>query len=193
MNKLLISLSLFTLLAICPAFAGNKLYTDEDLENYNKNPNAVIEKTPQIDSDESIKDPSAKDKEIQQLKDRIERLETIPEGLQRTISGKVCDVIDFNASQSGYAAIDPYTGTGPVILQQKVVVTLKNKYGLHRWVKNFIINALFVEGSRQSRQLKPAMNDNDTTWIGPYDTYTGSVTFEGDMPIISLSCTVDPG
>ncbi|MEW6585136.1 MAG: hypothetical protein AB1442_05930, partial [Nitrospirota bacterium] len=95
--------------------------------------------------------------------------------------------------QTAYAAVDPYTGTGPVIMRQIVVVTLKSKHGMPRWVKDFYFTALFADGSRQTRHLQPAMDDRDTTWIQPGEVYKGRVTFDGDRQIVSLGCSVNPG
>lgn len=89
MNKLLILLSLFFLFAICQAFAGNKLYTDEDLQNYKySNDDETYQYNQEIFKNEAKKekenDVQRKIEEHQNKLKRISELEEEIKELKKT-------------------------------------------------------------------------------------------------------------
>lgn len=191
----------FLLFLIYPVFAGDKkIFTNDDLEKYNNRPDASIEEqnsnTAVIEkqySNTAVKEqpyPDSRDKEINQLEEKINRLEDRLKKPPRTIPGRDCDVINFTSYKQSYATMNVEIGIGSVTTEQKVTVQIKNKYGLNRWVEHFYIVAFFRDGSIQERQLHPI---EDSLTIGSGDTYTGRVTFQNDEPIISMGCLVNPG
>lgn len=185
----------FLLFLIYPVFAGdNKTFTNDDLEKYNNRPGASIEKQYSNTAvEEQPLPPDSRDKEIKQLKDRIENLEESLKVPPRTIPGRDCDVLSFSASKRSFASMNLDLGIGSIITKQDVTVHIVNKYGMHRWVKDFYIVAIFSDGTVQQRQMQPRAGDSSTTQIQSGDHYISNASFDGDTPIVSVGCIVNPG
>jgi hypothetical protein len=195
----------FVLFLTSPCLAENHTYTNDDLERYNKNPDAIREETPEpsfhIDMPDNINESyDEKDEEIRQLKDHIEHLENALKGPPKVIQGKECEVIDYSAWTDSYAVFNPDINAvvdgvayGTVVAWQRAKVSARNDFGLIRWVKDFKIVAVFQDRSELEGTLEPVEGDSPNRQIHPGESYTGYVKFRSDSPIVSLGCRMNPG
>jgi len=180
---------------------------NEDMEPYSKKTDSYIESKSNRDNPVPQQEYDIKDKIIEHLQDKVESQNKVIDDLSNTLqgppkimSGKDCEVLNYSTWTDrravhipGYHAVVDGVIYAKVITEQKASVGVKNKFGMHRWVKDFIIVAQFRDGSRQETSLKPTQGDSSSSQIPSHGTYDGFVKFENEEPIVSLGCRVNPG
>lgn len=165
----------FILFTTSPVLAGNKVFTDEDLEKYSSKPDAVREETPK-------EQPEEKKEKIEPVIKKVEDTQNVE-----------CEVINFNTYEKSYADVPFWGGRAPITRKQYANVHIRSHYGLQRWVRDFFIIAIFENGTHEISQMLPKEGDSPTTWIAPGDDYYGVVRFDGNALIVKMECSVNPG
>lgn len=179
------------MLAVSPIFAGEpKVYTNEDLERYEKETTANEEHPISTIEEEQLRKRvrQLENQEIEQKKQKHSESSRELNEPQDNLLSHDCKVINFNTYEKSYAYVPPYGGISPLVRKQCVVVTLQNDYGLLRWVKHFDIIAIFVNNTVEFARLMPNANDTLETFILNGDTYTGHACFNGMDMIRGLYC-----
>ena len=185
MKKIL--LGILILLIISPAFAEDTTFTNDDLIIYS-NEYMNYDETTHLSQDK--KENAYSDEKGDVIKHGSEESGDQREGLSGYWTGKGCDVLDFSSNKINYAVHNPDYEISGTITRQTVTVNIKSKWEMPLWVENYYIVAFFEDGTKQTKQLRPAPGDSLTSWIQPEAEYSGYVTFEGDSPIVSIGCHV---
>jgi hypothetical protein len=174
-------------LIISPAFAEDTTFTNDDLIIYSDE-HMRYDETAHLSKDKN--ENAYSDEKVEVMKHVAEEPGDRREGLSGYLNGKGCDVLDFSSNKISYAVHNPDYEISGTITKQTVTVHIKSKWGMPLWVENFYIVAFFEDGTEQTKQLQPAPGDSLTSLIQPEAEYSGYVTFEGDLPIVSVGCHV---
>lgn len=186
MNRL-VYFMLATLMLSSLSFAEPKVYTNEDLDKYNSNP--VVSEKPQPSSEQLQQEPF-KEERSNFFSEKLKKEKESNESAEKyQIGSRDCEVIKFNASVSGSVYTQPYDGYGSITMRQCVRATIRNSYGMTRWVKDFSIVALFANKTTEANRMMP-IQGNDTTQIMSGETYTGVACFGETALILKLGCNV---
>lgn len=178
MRKIALAI-MFVLIFTGLSFAEQKVYTEEDLGGYSNKP--MFSEKPQ---------PSAEKLQQDQLKEgKPENIQSEDKAKEYQIGSTNCEVLGFNASVSGTLDVPRYGGSGQLRTRQCVNATVRNLYGMVRWVKDFTLEALYINGTRETT-IMIAINGSNTTQILPGETYTGYACFADITTILKLGCTI---
>jgi hypothetical protein len=180
------------LLLVSTTFAGERVFSNSDLETFSDEPMIYKEQTEIYEDQQENIDIDKKDEAINELENRIKRLEDRLEEPPRNRTGDSCDVIDFSSYKSRYFVHEPYSQFDTIIIKHNVTVRIKSKADVEKWVERFYIVAFFDDGDEQTSQLHENPN-SIAKWVDPYSEYTGNTTFDGEADIVSLGCFVKEG
>ena len=166
---------IFILCIISPVFAEDTIFTNDDLKIY---------------SDEYLKHQKPAEQKNSGREDNNNNPNDRLEGQQRTLSGKSCDVLDFSSHKINYAIHNPEYEIRGTVTKQTIAVHIKSNSHTPLLVENIYVSVLLDDGTTQTKQLEPAAGDSLESSIQPDTEYTGYVTIDGDIPIVSAGCRV---
>ncbi len=100
-----------------------------------------------------------------------------------------CEIVNFDAFEESQAVLTPAGEYKVTSRRQCANLSIRNTSGSARAVEDFLVIAVFGNGSIDEGGLDLSRGDAKRL-IGPGDTYNGTTCLDSGSPIIVMNCAV---